>query len=375
MALSPAPFPSPASDTPQTSRPIATRSGAASKDRRCTPIDGSAYRPGLEYRKADLHLHSNYSYDVLNLPELSPRALYEKAVARGMGFFTLTDHETIRGVVALRRELERDFGDEPPIPVINGIEIKVRDPRIGHTIHVNILGLDQRQWLELARRRHSVDDFLAFCRDESLYHAYNHPFWFERRERGRLEVITELIHQFPVIELNAGRIPQLNRRTLDLSRRFGKEVVATSDSHTGRVAKAYTMAPGRTPEEFLQNIRAGVSRAVPRHAGFLEFMEEVGEAIDLVFLKQKAFRPKKTFLREMPVARKIAVAALASEIVMRPKPLKLLLSATMHVVAGPPAYAFILKQRRMDGRLEEAEQTLGMAGLWGAEPAPARVNS
>ena len=43
-------------------------------------------RSTSRHRKADLHLHSNFSYDVLNLPQLSPRALYDKAVRKGMGF-------------------------------------------------------------------------------------------------------------------------------------------------------------------------------------------------------------------------------------------------------------------------------------------------
>ena len=118
-------------------------------------IQGPAATPELTYRKADLHLHSNFSYDVLNLPELSPRALYDKAVAKGMGFFCLTDHDTMKGYEALRAELAREFGDQPPIPLISGVEIKVKDPKIRHTVHVNVLGLDRRDWGSSARRRRS----------------------------------------------------------------------------------------------------------------------------------------------------------------------------------------------------------------------------
>jgi predicted metal-dependent phosphoesterase TrpH len=319
------------------------------------PVHGPSYDPELQYKKADLHLHSSYSYDVLNLPELSPRSLYERARAKGMGLFTLTDHETIRGIEALRIELEREFDGAPPIPILTGIEIKVRDPKIGHTVHVNILGLDQRQMLELARRRKSIDRFLDFCVQEDLYHAYNHPFWFERGERATLGTVTGLIERFPVIELNAGRIPQLNGRTLEIARRLGKQIVATSDSHTGRVAKAFTMAPGETPEEFLRNVRRGVSVAVPHHASPGEFLDEVRETIELVFLRQSAFRIKKTFLKQNPIARRIASAALASEFVMRPRGLKRAVGRAMQIMAVPPAYAFIFQQRRMHSRLGEAE--------------------
>jgi len=307
-----------------------------------------------ELKKADLHLHSNFSYDVLNLPELSPRALYDKAVAKGMGFFCLTDHETMKGYEALRAELEREYGDAPPIPLISGVEIKVHDPKIGHTVHVNVLGLDRKDLGQLARRRRSMDDFLAYCADHDLYHAYNHPFWFERGERGSLAAVAGLIKRFPVIELNAGRIPQLNRRTLELAQRFGKAVVATSDSHTGQVGKAYTEAPGRTPEEFLRNIRCGAWRAVPHDASFREFMREIRETIDLVFVKQNAFTPKRTFLRQLPWARAIACAVLQNEFLMGPRRLKVGVQRGIEVLALTPAYAFILQQRRMHSDLEQA---------------------
>jgi predicted metal-dependent phosphoesterase TrpH len=319
------------------------------------PIDGPAYDPKQAGKKADLHLHSHVSHDVLNLPELSPRALYDKAVEQGMGFFTLTDHGTMRGIEALRRELDREFDGHPPIPVISGIEMKIRDAGVGHTIHVNVLGLNPRQMLELARRRKSIDRFLDFCRKEDLYHAYNHPFWFERGERATLETITELIDRFPVIELNAGRIPQLNRRTLGIARRFGKQVIATSDSHTGGIGRAYAIAPGETAEEFLQNIRIGASRVVPSSISFRKFTEEIRETIDLVFLRQSAFNIKTSFLKENPLARRIARATLGSNLIMRPRPWKRAVGRAMQVIAYPPAYAYILRQRQMHWQLGEME--------------------
>ncbi len=317
------------------------------------PIAGSAYREGLVYKRADLHLHSNFSYDVLNLPQLSPRALYDKAVRKGMGFFTLTDHETMRGILALEKELAREYGDAPPIPLVRGVEIKLKDPSIGHTVHVNVLGVTMEQFLDLARRRHSLDDFLTYCRDHRLYHAYNHPFWFERGERGSLERVEQLIARFPVIELNAGRIPQLNHRTATLAKRYGKQLVATSDSHTGQVAKGYTMAPGASPEEFLSNILAGVSVAVPRNASFSDFMEEVRHVIDLVFAGHEAFHMKKTFLRSNPWARAIAQAALRSERLMKPGLVQRGTCRSLQLLARGPAYAFIMQQRKMDSRMGE----------------------
>ena len=163
-----------------------------------------------------------------------------------------------------------------------------------------------------------------------------------------------MIQRFPIVELNAGRIPQLNRRTFDLALRHGKQIVATSDSHTGLVGKAYTEAPGETPEEFLRSIRDGAWRAVSHHASFLEFMSEVRQTIDLVFVKQHAFTPKRTFLKQLPLARKIACGVLGSETLMTPRKLKIGVQRGLELAALTPAYAFILQQRRMHWRLEDS---------------------
>ncbi len=327
-----------------------------------TAVNGSLYREGLDCRKADLHLHSNYSYDVPDLPELTPRALYNSAVESGMGLFTLTDHDTMRGIEGLIRELEAEFGDSPPIPAFTGIEMKIRDPQVGHTIHVNILGLTRRDWGQLARRRNSLGEFLAYCRDHGLHHTYNHPFWFEKGERATTDTILRLVEQFPVIELNAGRIPRLNARTAKLARQCGMQVVAASDSHTGRVGRAFTEAPGETWEEFLGNIRLGASRAVPCHLSYREFIREIKETIDLVFLKQKAFQPKHTMLRETPIARQIARMVLGSERLMRPGRMKRKVRTAMHLVAYVPALMFILQQWGMHLRMQDVEAAVPMLG-------------
>jgi predicted metal-dependent phosphoesterase TrpH len=316
--------------------------------------NSAAFGAGLELRKADLHLHSNVSFDVLNIPEFSPRALYDEAIHRGMGFFALTDHETIRGAECLRRELKAEYGEHPPIPVITGIEIAVRDPDVGHTVHVNVLGLDQGQMLELARRRRSIGRLLEFCREQKLYHQYNHPFWFERGERGSLGAIQRLIREFPVIELNAGRIRSLNDRALRLATLAGKQVVATSDSHTGQVGKAYTMAPGDTPERFLRNIETGLSVAIPHHTSVLDMLSEIETTIEVALGRRGPFRLKPTLLRRQRIARRIADHALQSRILMGHSPLKPAFTRALHVLAFPPVVHFIQKQRQMHAWLSES---------------------
>ncbi len=310
------------------------------------------------FKKADLHLHSSFSADVPDLPELSPRALYDRAVGLGMDYFTLTDHDTMKGVRALTQELEREFGRQPPIPLVPGVELKVRDPLIGHTVHINVLNLNTRQLRELGRRRRSMSSFLAYCREQRLYHAYNHPFWFERRERPRLEKVLALIAEFPVVELNAGRIPEVNRRTARLAQRQGRHLVANSDSHTGQVGKAYTMAPGETPAEFLENVLRGHSQAVPRHLVMRGFMAEIMQLIDLVCLDRPYSGFKRTLLKQAPAARALARLLLGLRRLMGPRVFRGTVRVLMHALSHAPALAYIVSQRLMDVRVGRAEATL-----------------
>lgn len=343
---------------------------------RAFPPTGDVIRASAGFKKADLHLHSSFSGDVPDLPELSPRALYNKAVALGMDYFTLTDHDTMKGVRALAQELAREFGQQPPIPLVPGVELKVRDPLIGHTVHINVLNLNTRQLRELGRRRRSMGSFLAYCREQRLYHAYNHPFWFERRERPCLETILALIAEFPVVELNAGRIPEVNRRTARLARHQGKHLVANSDSHTGQVGKAYTMAPGDTPATFLENVLCGNSQAVPEHLVFRDFMAEIMQLIDLVFADRPYSGFKRTLLKQAPAARTMARALIGTRRLMGARMFRGTLRVLMHTLSHAPAYAYIVSQRRMDVRVGRAEAALRVTpDTSGGEPGAVVLRS
>lgn len=79
---------------------------------------------------ADLHAHSTFSDGTL-----TPRALVERAHARGVELFSLTDHDEVRGLpeaAAAARELGLRF--------VPGVEISVTFA--GHTVHIVGLGVD-----------------------------------------------------------------------------------------------------------------------------------------------------------------------------------------------------------------------------------------
>ena len=303
--------------------------------------------------KADIHVHSNYSLDVPNLPEFSPRALYERAREQGLGFFTLTDHDTMQGVEELRRELKAAYGDQLPIPVVPGVELKVFDPAVGHTIHINVLGLSRSQMRRLMKRRNSVERFTAYCREQNLFHVYNHPLWFERGERASLKTVDRLIRRFPVIELNAGRIRELNVRTAALARLHGKPMVAASDTHIGHVGKSYTEVEADTPTAFFAGVLEGRGRPVPSHFGLPEFFHELSETVDLWLRRMPSPVPKRSVPQGIKDRYWLANRILGRRLLTRAF-LPRALGATLKFAARATAYFFIRQQRRMLLRLGES---------------------
>lgn len=92
------------------------------------------YNPGvsldLHRRNADLHAHSTVSDGTM-----TPRALVERAHARGVELFALTDHDEIAGLheaALAAAEVGLDF--------VPGVEISVTWS--GHTVHIVGLGID-----------------------------------------------------------------------------------------------------------------------------------------------------------------------------------------------------------------------------------------
>jgi predicted metal-dependent phosphoesterase TrpH len=234
-------------------------------------------------RKADLHVHSNVSYDVPDLPFLAPRALFERALGeRGMDYFTLTDHDTMAGysqLVAQLPEADRRL-------VIPGVEHTLLDPHIGFSIHVNLYQLDPDTYARLRGEVVTLEDLLWFCEEEGILAQYNHPTWFEPAELHRRQVdlakVALIAECFEVLELNAGRPARLNETTATLARVLGKTLTANSDSHSGDIGLAYNLALGESTAAFLHSIWAGRGERVTADMTFQGMLGVVHHFIDRV---------------------------------------------------------------------------------------------
>jgi glycosyltransferase involved in cell wall biosynthesis/predicted metal-dependent phosphoesterase TrpH len=185
------------------------------------------------------------------LPECatSPEEVYELAKRRGMDFVTITDHDTIEGVLAISgrpdvfisEELTAWFRGEP------------------QAVHVLCYGIspDDHGWLQA--HRGDVELCAAYMLEREIACALAHPYYtvaapLTARHRRRLAEL------FSVWEIrNGARAPELNRPAATYVATRDGIGIAGSDDHAGvDIGRTYTESPhAATPAEFLAHVRAG----------------------------------------------------------------------------------------------------------------------
>ncbi len=156
-------------------------SSDATRQPRVTPPRGRTIR-------IDAHCHSHASsgpamkaLGLIGVPECysPPEEVYEQAMARGMDLFTITDHDTIDGVMELVR---RGFQN-----VIVGEEVTVHFPEDRCKLHVLVWTLRPEQHDEIGRLnlRSDVYAFAAWLRQHNLPHALAHPLYIQNARLTR----------------------------------------------------------------------------------------------------------------------------------------------------------------------------------------------
>lgn len=305
------------------------------------------------WTRADLHLHSSYSFDVPDLPALRPRALFEKALGEaGMDWFALTDHDTLAGWEALVAEL----GPEDRKRVIAGVEHTLLDPELGFTLHVNLYGLDSDRYADLNRRVGSLDELLDYCRVHGLRCQYNHPTWWERRElrRGLVDFarVPEVAARFDVLELNAARTEAQNMITASLARELGLPLTASSDSHTGEVGRAWTEAPAAKADDFLAAVWRGESRTHLNTLSYRSLVNEAHALIDEIVDSGEGLAGTRTASSAGQTWLETAAARVVQARMVRENPaMRESLRSVLKQVSRPIMGVVMELERRLEGRL------------------------
>jgi len=227
--------------------------------------------PGPRVMRADLHVHSLHSGFTRTLRLFrsrdcysSPEIVYRTARARGMDLVTITDHDSIDGCLEL-------LAGHPGAPdIVMGEEIECLVPGTGVRVHLGALGLTESDHRDVQPLRADVFDAAAMLRSRGVALVLHHPFHFFRGEmdvRSYLDRLLPLVHAVEV--RNATMVAAHNHLAAAVTRGWnGSRAGETggSDAHVLRhVATAFTEAPGRTRDEFLESLKRGECRAAGVH--------------------------------------------------------------------------------------------------------------
>lgn len=224
------------------------------KNKKTVPQSVSLPEPFNQWKRADLHVHSWHSEDVMPIPEVSPLALYNRAIEMGMDYITFTDHDTMNAYNEIGWSRDR---------LVTGVEVKLLDMvNIGHTLHINVYTLNLGQFQEIqtiCNKSRRLDVLIDYLQAEGLPYTYNHPFWAESGEKLNIQSVFDIAPLFPVLEYNMGRVARLNQQAVQLAKTLGKGLVANTDTHSGTIGTAFNAAPGDTFNEFFNSLIQGES--------------------------------------------------------------------------------------------------------------------
>ena len=227
---------------------------------------------------ADLHVHSWYS-GVAAIPGLrgavrecyaEPRAVYGEARRRGMDLVTLTDHDSIAGALELSG-LPGTFVSEEVTCLLPG----------GRELHLGVFDLDERQHLEIQRRRRDAEALFAYLGEQRLPVAANHLFSALTGRREMQDIDLALQGATLVEGMNGAMSRASNRWASFAGRAWDRPLVGGSDAHTlGGVASAFTVVPGaRNREEFLAGLRSGWTLPAGTSGGYARLTAEIARLL------------------------------------------------------------------------------------------------
>ncbi|MGI8440926.1 MAG: glycosyltransferase [Thermoleophilaceae bacterium] len=218
--------------------------------------------PAASTSRVDMHCHSSASQvaklgvaRTLGLPECAtaPEEVYELAKRRGMDFVTITDHDTISGVL--------DISGHPDVFLSEELTVAFKgEPQSVHVLCYGITPADH-EWLQ--RHNDDVEACAEYLHGNGIACALAHPFFavaapLAPRHRRRLARL------FPVWETrNGARARELNMPAAIYIETHGGTGIAGSDDHAGvDIGRTFTTTPAAaTPEEFLAHLRAGDAEA------------------------------------------------------------------------------------------------------------------
>lgn len=226
--------------------------------------------------KADLHVHSRYSDKPTNwlLKKFGcsecftqPEEIYQQAKKNGMTFYTITDHNDIRGCLDIM---------EHPNSFIS-CEISTTFPEDECKVHILTYDISEENYYDMMKYRHCIYDLREYLLENKIFHSVAHPLYSVNNKITK-EHFEKLLLMFKTFELNGCRgieqneilkllLNNLTPKVIDeLATKYNikpiqdaweKTFTAGSDDHSGiKIASKYTEATEKcyNVRDFLDNV-------------------------------------------------------------------------------------------------------------------------
>ena len=231
--------------------------------------------------KADLHVHTNYSYDSIS----SPQEIVKAALRKGLDCIAICDHGEIIGAI---ETIKAAFNK--PLLIIPGIEIKSKEGDIlGLNVHKiipnnlsakeTIIEIKKEGGIAVIPHRAAPDKGIL-GHYPSIIRVYRiilnpmavipHPFGYFCSFKGNLD---ELKNEIDAVEvLNSNIFKENNRKTLKWVKKNDFAITAGSDAHSPSfIGSAYLEIPGEklSIAQIFEQIRDKKVRAIGRETNII----------------------------------------------------------------------------------------------------------
>jgi predicted metal-dependent phosphoesterase TrpH len=195
-----------------------------------------------------------------------PLEVYETLKRAGMDLVTVTDHDSIAAVEALRSKPDFFLSEEVTCTLPSGT-----------LLHIGVYDITERDHMEMQRRRHDFESLFAWLFDNNLFFSANHVF-SSLTGRRAMEDFALFERAFPAIETGNGHMTRRsNRAAAQLADRAARAEIGGSDAHAmASVGCAWTVVPGaRTRLEYMDGLRAGQGRVRGESGSWLKLTRDV----------------------------------------------------------------------------------------------------
>jgi len=213
--------------------------------------------------KCDMHVHSGASKQsarwilrTLKAPEsfTPPELIYHLAKKRGMDLVTITDVNTIDGVMKIC--------DLPDVFISE--EISALLPETKKPVHILAYNITPGQHEEMALLRDNAFQLLEYMSDRKIANSLAHPFYFAGEDLSSGEW-KELVSRVMLVEgRNGTRALWENTASMQMSKKIMGDgfnrFTAGSDDHCGRFIGftwTQTTCEKNSPALFLEQVAAG----------------------------------------------------------------------------------------------------------------------